>query len=483
VYNTRFATGTGGATSVFGADGAFAGGGITLTSTSLPNGYGLVQSGSVWTASKAGSPDLFTITFNSTTSQYEFKLLADKPPVPVSVDIDSALSGATALRYDQNGNLTTATDVYKIVLPQSGNSPYVITATAMDGTQATTLRVGSGTIGVGGDAVLQQTGGADDKFILTFDNVTKQASKLESASITVNQFNKNNDIFAVIVTGTVITNNVPSTVTATYYSNAVSGVTLTPVGTDTVVNFSIAQFSEITSIVLDSVQSNLKVVDFDVNFKVQESVGDYEYNFLSTVKDGDGDIATDAFAVRVMAGTAGDDVITTGIGNETISGGTGNDTINAGAGDDVLDGGAGNDTLIGGAGNDTLIGGAGADVFKWNLADVGVVGNAATDVIKDFQLGSGGDVLNLHDLLNGGSGVAHDPATLDQYLNFTEPTAGKVVIEVDPDGAGTGGVTQKISLEGITLVDLHSLTATGTFTGDQDIINKLIANGNLKTDA
>lgn len=112
--------------------------------------------------------------------------------------------------------------------------------------------------------------------------------------------------------------------------------------------------------------------------------------------------------------------------------------------------GSAND-LVGGAGNDILEGGSGADVFKWTLTDQGTTGTPAADVIKDFTVGIGGDVLNLHDLLQGGAGVPHDAVTLDGYLNFTELTSGKVVIAVDPDGIGSGGVTQTIALEGVTL--------------------------------
>ena len=78
-------------------------------------------------------------------------------------------------------------------------------------------------------------------------------------------------------------------------------------------------------------------------------------NFELTGVDGDGDTTTDAFTVNVMAGTIGNDTISTGGDADQVSTGAGNDTINAGAGDDVIIGGAGNDSLTGGPGNDKFV--------------------------------------------------------------------------------------------------------------------------------
>jgi len=62
-------------------------------------------------------------------------------------------------------------------------------------------------------------------------------------------------------------------------------------------------------------------------------------------------------------------------------------------------GGAGDDVIFGGAGDDVINGGDGADQFVWNDADVGTVGNPASDTLNDFDANEG-DVLNLSDLLS-----------------------------------------------------------------------------------
>jgi len=149
-------------------------------------------------------------------------------------------------------------------------------------------------------------------------------------------------------------------------------------------------------------------------------------------------------------------------GNDTISGGDGNDTIYGQEGNDIISGGTGNDILWGGTGSDT---------FKWNLGETGA------DKITDFTVGVGGDVLDLRDLLD----QAETPVNLDDYLHFSE-VGGNVIISVDPDGSGAGGVTQTITLEGVTLAHIIALPVIGTFTGEQDLIAKMLQNGNLKTD-
>jgi len=193
-------------------------------------------------------------------------------------------------------------------------------------------------------------------------------------------------------------------------------------------------------------------------------------NFQVAATDHDGSISpSQILGVHLVGGVAGD----------TISGTPGNDAI-AGT--------SASETIIGGAGNDTLFGGLGSDTFKWSLADQGTdASHPAADVVKDFSIatiGSGGDVLNLHDLLTGGVGVTSSPdaAALDAYLDFSANAKGDVVISVHPTGSG-GPVTQLITLEGVTLAELHALLpGTVGATTDQDIISKLIAHGNLKVD-
>ena len=176
----------------------------------------------------------------------------------------------------------------------------------------------------------------------------------------------------------------------------------------------------------------------------------------------------------VLMGMGGDDHLSGGAGNDVLFGGAGNDTLLGGHGNDVLLGGSGNDTLTGGAGNDILIGGSGVDTFVWNLADAGTGSAPARDVVKDFHLtanGEQGDILDFSDLLQHAGDKS--AATLDQYLDFRDDGHGNTVIDVRPDGS-SGNMTQQIVLEGVALGDLGG--------SDQEILNKLLGNGQLHVD-
>jgi hypothetical protein len=98
----------------------------------------------------------------------------------------------------------------------------------------------------------------------------------------------------------------------------------------------------------------------------------------------------------------------------------------------------------------------------------------ARDVITDFDpasYGSGGDRLDLRDILQGSATTA---ATLDGYLDFSRQGS-DTVINIRPTGAG-GEMTQQIVLQGV------DLTQGGTLTTDQAIISDLLTKGKLQTD-
>ncbi len=198
-----------------------------------------------------------------------------------------------------------------------------------------------------------------------------------------------------------------------------------------------------------------------------------------------------------IQGLAGNDTINAGNGNDLVYGGTGNDTINGGNGNDVLygdagndtiNGGAGNDRIIGGAGNDRMTGGAGTDVFAWDLADAGPRGTPAVDTITDFNTtsaSSGGDVLDLRDLLNGSAlGPNNTAGNLINFLDFNT-TGADTVIRVSSNGGFTNGdynaaaEDQRIVLEGVNLRTELSLSSTST---DAQIIQELLSRNKLITD-
>ena len=151
-------------------------------------------------------------------------------------------------------------------------------------------------------------------------------------------------------------------------------------------------------------------------------------------------------------GNGGNDVLSGGNGNDTINGGAGRDTLIGDAGNDQLNGGNGNDVLIGGPGTDRLTGGAGVDRFDFNAIGEGL------DTITDFARGTGGDRLDIHDVLVGyGAG-----SNINSFVRVSGGTSTTVFVNVD--GVGT---------DFVALVTLQNVAMTA------GLLNELVANGNL----
>jgi RTX calcium-binding nonapeptide repeat (4 copies) len=73
--------------------------------------------------------------------------------------------------------------------------------------------------------------------------------------------------------------------------------------------------------------------------------------------------------MAAIAGTAGNDTLTSGVDSDVISGLAGNDSIFGGAGNDAIYGGLGNDTIDAGLGNDQIFGGDGSSSSSTDGAD------------------------------------------------------------------------------------------------------------------
>ncbi|HDU8261407.1 TPA: type I secretion C-terminal target domain-containing protein, partial [Legionella pneumophila] len=149
-----------------------------------------------------------------------------------------------------------------------------------------------------------------------------------------------------------------------------------------------------------------------------------------------------------------------------------NPELNGGNGNDVLHGTTGNDFIRGGQGNDMMTGGGGVDTFFWLSGDE----DGGVDTITDFKANpvdqsSDASVLNLSDLL---SDADLETNSLDNYLNVSTTEEGDTAIKVDPNGNGNfDAPAQTIILED---VDLTAVFATNN---SHDIVNQMIANGNL----
>ena len=213
------------------------------------------------------------------------------------------------------------------------------------------------------------------------------------------------------------------------------------------------------------------------------------------INGGDGDDTIDGGADDdQLYGEAGNDTILGGTGNDRIYGGAGNDNLQGGAGNDTISGGAGNDTIIGGTGKDIIIGGAGndtltgglggldaeSDIFRWELADRGVIGAPASDIITDFGVApaaSGGDVLDLRDLLVGENhnvGVGN----LASYLHF-EKVGADTMVHISDNGSFAAGFNAAKDVQVITLQGVDLVTG---FANDQAIIQDLLTKQKLITD-
>jgi Ca2+-binding RTX toxin-like protein len=214
-----------------------------------------------------------------------------------------------------------------------------------------------------------------------------------------------------------------------------------------------------------------------------------------------------------LSGGPGKDFLDGGIGNDILDGGDGDDTIidfsasgtadsHAYSDNDHMIGGDGNDSLSSETGNDTLDGGAGTDFLHvWDNAglaprigdhvvlnggdgvdfisvhasslsvstlSVTMAGGAGGDVfslpvdapgltltITDFELGPGGDTLDVFDS-NLWSGTS--PFT-SGYYQFVQRGA-DAVLQYDPDGApGSAGFHDIVTLQN---VDRTKLTAENT---------------------
>ena len=451
VYNADGSSNTGTQSFDFGTDGQVSTGALLLTATAgLPAGFNLVQmpDPNTWravlgteAADSDPTTDLFVVVMDPSQGTYTFTLLNEEPPVPVQVDIDSGVS--TGTWRDINGNVITSGDVYSSVIEPSGNNIFRITASGTDNDGAAEISVKNATIGVGGDDDLQSQFG--DVFHLSFENTTGQKATFTTISMTLQHFDHDKEDFEITVTGT---NAIGNPLSATY-SVGDPGVTIggaDPLFSDSnIVTIDVSGFGSISQISTANIDGVFKVVDFDVNFTVSQNVGDYSYDFLATATDGDLDTAQAAFTVTVLAGTAGNDNLTTGSFDDTVSGGAGNDTISTGAGNDIL---------IGGDGSDVLTGGAGGDTFKWNATD-GDTANVPVDEATDFDTVAGalgGDKLDLSELLQSPDGFVG--VDLTAYLKVTS-NGTTTVIKVMSDG---GELDQTIEVNGDLTGGLNQVT-------------------------
>jgi Ca2+-binding RTX toxin-like protein len=144
----------------------------------------------------------------------------------------------------------------------------------------------------------------------------------------------------------------------------------------------------------------------------------------------------------------------------TFDGRGGNDTLIGSNSNDTLLGGDGNDLLRGGLGGDTLDGGAGSDTYDFNMLE------EASDSVSGFTAGTGGDVLDIADLLAFSTNYAGGAGgQLADYVRV-EAANPDGLLQIDTDGSTGGGNWQTLA----TLLGGSGLT-----------LDTLVNGGNLDT--
>ncbi|MCE7887346.1 MAG: type I secretion C-terminal target domain-containing protein [Alphaproteobacteria bacterium PRO2] len=137
---------------------------------------------------------------------------------------------------------------------------------------------------------------------------------------------------------------------------------------------------------------------------------------------------------------------------DLVIGTLGDDNIEALDGDDMIVAGAGADTLYGGAGSDSFI----FDKSVWDEAfapSSPPTGLEYADIIEDFIVGPGGDVLNIDILLElAGYGGANP--VIDNYVRI-ENSGSDAVFSFDTDG---GGAAPAVALALLKNVDAASFS-------------------------
>jgi Ca2+-binding RTX toxin-like protein len=219
---------------------------------------------------------------------------------------------------------------------------------------------------------------------------------------------------------------------------------------------------------------NINNITYDQTITVE----DLALNFDLAATDGDGDttllddeltitmLDPDAVVSASVDGTDADSGVVL-VGNGEM------DTLIGGAGDDILIGENDDDLLIGGLGDDLMSGGAGSDIFRWQAGENG------TDTITDFVAGfnSGGDQLDLSELLVGESGEAGDLGNLLSYIDIS--TAGfDTVLKVSSTAVAdpAAAAEQTIVLQN---VDLYASYGVGN---EADLMLSMLGDGTLKVD-
>ncbi|WP_332820866.1 type I secretion C-terminal target domain-containing protein, partial [Pseudomonas sp.] len=219
---------------------------------------------------------------------------------------------------------------------------------------------------------------------------------------------------------------------------------------------------------IDGTSTSFKLGEF--SFGQDTDIGPVTFSLPVTGTDGDGDSVSSAIDVTVYPDSKS--IEGTDLANLLVGDGGENYLFGYG-GNDTLLGNDGDDILLGGLGNDTMSGGAGADIFRWQA------GESGTDTITDFVAGfnSGGDQLDLSELLVGEHGTPEDLGNLLSYIDIAISGLDTVLnvsstAVADPAAAPE----QTIVLQN---VNLYASYGVGN---EADLMMSMLGDGTLKVD-
>ncbi|WP_374090853.1 retention module-containing protein [Methylomicrobium lacus] len=373
----------------------------------------------------------------------------------IGVDGGQAVDANEAVRIDFLSNLTTA-PANPSGLAYSGH----VSATSFQQKIAQVQGPQSNTVTIVVTALLADN---DQEFDITPSTLEAGESKADITSVRV--FDAGGvDVTALFADGDLNNGNI----------GIVDGVA-TISGLQEGYQYEINTTSPFSAVVVESPDTNTYGFDLGV-FSLQtvndQTPIDLSYNLLST--DYDGDTASGSLDLSLLPnnpdtqiGTEGVNDVLTGDGNnnslaglggdDTLNGLGGNDYLFGGDGKDILNGGDGNDILIGGVGSDTMTGGAGSDVFKYSGGDLS---GGGVDQITDFNFNapaSGGDVLDISDVLSGFGGTTVTDAVAQGFVQFANDGSGHTAVQVDADGTAGGTSFQTVAvLQNVAFTDANA---------------------------
>jgi len=441
-------------------------GSITTTQDLFADGEPITITADAATKTVTGSlPDtttVFTLSLNDDLSAYSYHQYMAIQSEVSGVAIAANLSGGNSSSFRLSSNGSVEDPIQTLFYGyeyDDDESSYV----------RSTVNTSANNMGVGTGQDVDSDAGQEDQLLISFDqNVTDMSLMVDITG------NNTADLKYTIYSVKPAELANLGADGFTYNALPAGGIsqTVTVEDDDTVsISAEALGLDSFTFIVFEAADGEYKLVPEELTVTYLSDAEDFGLSAGIQITDGDMDSASDTINIAI-SGTLDN---LTGDGDANALGGN--------AEDNTLDGQAGNDLLSGGQGDDTLMGGLGSDTFVWHLNDGGNAGTPANDTITDFdtaQAASGGDVLNLSELLVGENG-----GDLTDYLHFELNGGGDTVLQINTQSNFSGGydinqVEQSVVMENVDLVS--AFTDINNVTDQASLIQSLISDGKLITD-